>query len=309
MNIVSFSDGHLLWDKPRGRKDNIVEAQFQKLDFIFDYAERTKSILIVAGDLSNRPRNWYLLPELIYLRRKYPDVAFFGVWGQHDEYMRSKATRKATNMGVLEAAGLIQILGPEPLSVSNEEPVALYGCSWGEEIPKPLDEVYFNVLVIHAPIAEKALWSGQNYLDAMSFLKDHPFDLIVCGDIHQKFAKTYKGRWIVNSGPLLRKEATAYNFTHAPGFWFYDSGEGSPEWVEVPHRPAEEVLSRDHIEYEKEETHILEDFISLINQPEIEDGADIKKNIWIFCKANPEAIDQPVIDLLSEVMEHGSGDC
>ena len=321
MNLVMLSDTHLLWDKPIGRTDDLKTVQFDKLKFIFDYAKKTEAKIIIAGDVFNKPRSWHLLPMVVDFLKGYDpaEVEVMSIFGQHDTYFYSEDTRDKTNLGVLAKAGLVTILDENERTRTRS--VSFYGCSYGQEIPKVKNKDTFNILAIHAPIAEKALYPNQNYMDALTFLKEHEdFNLIVCGDIHQKFIKEIKertatpeftkgtrGRYIVNSGPLLRKEANIYNFTHKPGFWFFDTDKKeTPVFVEVPHSPAEEVLSRTHIEYEKESNEILNDFISSVAKTEVDEGSDFVTNLWAFTKANN--IDQKVVNLLSEVINANKAD-
>lgn len=311
MNLILLSDTHLLWDKPIARLDDLHQTQFIKLKFIFDYAEGTNSKIIIAGDVFNKPRSWNLLPEMTDFLKKY-DIEIFSVYGQHDTYMYSIETRDKTNLGVLAKAGLVRILEGQSLSLNGgltkEQKTDFYGVSYGQDIPKIKNKDCFNILVIHAPIAAKALYPNQQYIDALTFLKENPFDLIVAGDIHQKYMFEYEGRYICNSGPLLRKEASIYNFSHKPGFWFVNiedlaNHKDVPVFVEIPHRPAEEILSRTHLDYEKESESVLNEFISSISNTKIEEGVSFVDNLWRFVKENN--IEKPVVDLLSEVINKG----
>jgi DNA repair exonuclease SbcCD nuclease subunit len=304
MNLILLSDTHLLWDKPISRLDDLHQTQFIKLKFIFDFAKETNSKIIIAGDVFNKPRSWNLLPEMTDFLKKY-DIEIFAIFGQHDTYMYSTETRDKTNLGVLAKAGLVKILGEKPFPIlDNLEWKDLYGVSYGQEIPKIEKENHFNVLVIHAPIAAKALYPNQQFMDALTFLKENPFDLIIAGDIHQKYMFEYEGRYICNSGTLLRKEATEYNFTHKPGFWTFDTDKKEPpKFIEVPHQKAEEILSRTHLDYEKESESVLNEFISSISETKIEEGVSFTENLWRFVKENN--IEKPVVDLLSEVINKG----
>jgi DNA repair exonuclease SbcCD nuclease subunit len=308
MKLLLLSDGHLLWDKPQGRIDDVRETQFDKWRFILQTAALENAIILQAGDFFNRPRSWYLLPEVMYLLKEYK-VPIYCVFGQHDTYMYSEKTRRATSLGILEAADMVNILSDKPFYTAEQLSAAIYGCSYGQEIPKiePPFREFFTVLVIHAPIAEHAEWPGQNYMDAETFATSHPeYDLILCGDIHRRFCiKWDRGaKWIVNTGPLIRKESTVYNFTHKPGFYIFDTTKNEdPKWVEIPHRPAEEVLSRAHLDYEKEGDAVLKDFISSINNPDIKEEADFIEILWSLVRANN--IKQSVIDSLSEVTGNG----
>jgi hypothetical protein len=139
-------------------------------------------------------------------------------------------------------------------------------------------------------------------MDALTYLKENSgYDLILCGDIHQKFCFSYKGRHIVNAGPMIRKEATAYNFLHKPGFFVYDTDtQLMPEWVEIPHAPADQVLSRTHIDYDAEAITVLDEFIGSIVDSDLSMEANFIDNLWLFVQKNK--IEKPVVDILSEIV-------
>lgn len=297
MNFIFVSDPHTLWNKPVARTDDAKTTLLNKWEFIFQYAQKNNAVIIVAGDFFNNNRSWYILPVIIDLIKKY-GVQVYSVFGQHDTYLYSEKTRFATSLGILEKTGLVKILNEEPV-VFMMEKIKIYGCSYGQSIPEPIKEIngFTNILVIHAPIAEKALFHDHQYLDAKKFLEENPgYDIIVAGDIHQKYRINSGNRVIINSGPLIRKEATEYNFLHKPGFYFLGK---ELEFVEVPHPPAEQVLNRNHIEYREESEGILGDFINSIQSVEIEEEASVTENIQAFVKKNN--IKQSVVNLISEV--------
>ena len=251
MNLVMLSDPHMLAEKTLARKDDVDEVGWGKLHWVYDFAYKKAAHVLIAGDLTDGPRSWALLPRLTNFYREvsqWPDwlVRTYVVRGQHDVYMRNTNMNQRTIMGVLSEAGLITELGVSPTRCQT---AALYGCSWGEEHYEYIktDPRMLNVLVIHAPICDQSQWEGQNYLDAQVFLNKHPqFDIILCGDIHRKFALRSGSRWIVNTGPMIRKEADPYNFTHEPAVWYYEDDKLFE--VTIPHASAEHVLNRDHIE-------------------------------------------------------------
>lgn len=298
MNLILTSDTHLLWDKPVARTDDAHATQLQKFTFVLEYAKKNNATIIIAGDMFDKPRSWHLLPIITSLLKDY-NVPIFCCFGQHDVYMYSELSKDKTNLGILAKAGLVTTLDEHPLSPKLKEKVSFYGCSYGQNVPEILDRDRFNILVIHAGITDKALWAGQDCLDATKFLQQHDFDLIVCGDIHQKFCIKDKGGYICNSGPLLRKEASVYNFTHKPGFYIFNTESvDAPEFIEVPHQPAEEVLSRTHIEYAESAESALNEFVSSIEKSEVQDE-DFRTNLMSFIKSNQ--LPENVVNLLMEV--------
>jgi len=306
MKLVLLSDLHLSWQSPTARLDDVRQTQMEKLEFVLNWAEDNEAVVLQAGDFFDRPRSWYLLPEVMRLLREHEEICpIYLVYGQHDTYLYSEQTKAATSLGVLAEAGLVEILTREYTFIYPN--VALYGASYGQEVPVQNDfdehDSCIKVLVIHAPISMEAVYPGQDYIYAKKFLalrKD--YDLILCGDIHRMAVVQDHGRWLVNTGPMVRRTADKYNFTHKPCFFVYDTDKKDVSMVEIPHKPAEEVLSREHIETKEESNKMLEEFISSVNSEVVSD-VSFEENLWAFIKGNE--IDQEVIDVLAEVMNEG----
>lgn len=299
MKLILVSDLHLVHKNPQARTDDLVETQFKKFEFILKFARRNKAALLVAGDFFNIPRSWMLLPRVIGVL-KYYDVPVYAVYGQHDTYLYSEETRERTNLGVLAKARLVKVLDDVPV---GEDDALLYGCSFGSEIPAAeVRKDLCRVLVIHAPISNRAVYPGQKFTMGDKFLKDHPeFDLVICGDIHIQFEERFKGRFIFNTGPVVRKEATEYNFMHKPSLVLFDTETREYEWVEIPHAVAESVLDRSHIDRAEEISSILDGFVkALPGESEVQE-VGFNENLLAFIRANK--IERPVVDLISEIME------
>ena len=109
MKLLLLSDLHLLWKNPVARKDNLPDIQFEKLEFVLDYAQEKDCIILQAGDMFDRPRSYHLLSQVMDIIGSY-EVPIYCVYGQHDTYLYSKETRYATNLGILERSGLVHIL-------------------------------------------------------------------------------------------------------------------------------------------------------------------------------------------------------
>lgn len=301
-----FSDGHLSWEQPIGRLDDIKKTQFRKLKFAWDWANKNNAIILTAGDFFDKPRSWYLLPEVINFLKKYPYVPVYTIFGQHDTYMYHEETRKNTSLGVLESFGLVQILGAEPKTFDYE--VALYGASFGQDVPTVVDKNVYNILVIHANIYTGPLWPGHKFTRASSFLSrfgGKDFDIVLCGDIHRKFLYQTKKRMILNVGPLMRREANEYNFIHKPCFGVLDIDDFSFELIEIPHESAEKVLTRRHLVDPESDGKILSEFYDVIlsesDDPDSE--VDVVKNIQEWVKENK--VEKAVVKILDEVMSYG----
>lgn len=293
MKLALISDPHLVWDTPRARLDNTAETGLRKFEFVLDWCLKNKAWLYIAGDTTHRPRGWYLYKRLLKL--KYPRT--FAVYGQHCMYLRG---REATILDLLSEAKTINILDENGQN-AREDKHWVYGCSWGEEVPEVENKEDFNILVIHAPIAEAPLFPNHDYMSAKMFLKDNmEYDLILCGDIHRKFIVKHKDRMIVNTGPMIRLTAEAYSFKHEPNFMVYDTKLKNIETIIIPHEPAEKVLTRSHVEREDEINSMLDEFVSSMRE-DFKIEADLISNIECYLQENE--ISDSVVSIISRVME------
>jgi hypothetical protein len=316
MKLLLLSDCHLSSKTPIGRLDDYRATCLKKFEYVLRYAQKIGAQILQAGDLFDKPRDWFILLDIIELLKHYK-LRFKCVYGQHDTYTYSTENRDYTAMGVLSKNGLVEVLDSEVNKVSDYK---IYGCSFSPdaEVPKPQDPKATNILIIHGTISDIALYPGQQFYDAKKFLHDYPYDLILCADIHRHFyfkevetIKHYsKGevdkevplnvRYIVNTGPMMRREASHYNFSHEPCFYVYDTTTKKLSRGKMPCEPAKKVLSRKHIESSAESSTMLETFIKAVRDDKVEVGANLVDNIHAFLKKNK--IEKTICDILEEVM-------
>jgi hypothetical protein len=274
VKFIEVSDLHLVVKNPKARRDDLVVSQFNKLNFILKFAKDHDASILQAGDFFNSPRSWMLLPEVMDVLRRYC-VDIYCVYGQHDTYMYSEETRYRTNLGILAKAGLVKILCDIPESFDDGE-VLVYGAHFGSRLPI-IDKVkgVYQIGVIHAPIAEAAIYPGQKYWDASQYLaRNDGYNNILCADIHRSFNYSIAGRTILNTGPIIRKEATEYNFQHLPHVYLLDTNINVATKILVPAEDGEVVLDRSHIDKADDITDMMDSFVdSIVNDGTETNGA------------------------------------
>lgn len=306
MKYVLLADIHITTTNPVCRKDDVTVVQWEKLRFIFDFAREKEAAVIIAGDIFDGPRSWYVVVALMDFLDEYSDVLVFAVYGQHDMYYYSEKTNSATTLGVLIKAKKVRLLGPEVTLVDGWD---WYGCSYTQTVPRPKDNERNKGLAIHAPIAKKALWPGQSYIDATLFSEKYAeYDLIVCGDIHSQFSLEVGGNYIVNSGPMTRQKATEEMLVHKPMFHFWEDGllDALPLMdVVIPHTESNICMSREHIVSAKEISGVLDDFISSVEEISVEGRPELRELVYLFIQENE--IDPVVVDILAKTMEATDG--
>lgn len=282
MKIILLSDCHLSSSNPIGRLDDVLETSLRKMEFILNYAKEKKiKIVLQAGDFLDTSRSWILHSSLVDIFNEYKESKIFTCYGQHDTYMNSEESKLSTSLGIFIKSGYLNLLGEKPYSI-EEENINIYGCSWGQKIPVPQKSNGQNILVIHESITFSPLFKGHQYLDAKDFLrKEKDYHLILCGDIHRQFFFGSKDRMILNLGPLLRLDVSRYSLEHKPCFAVLDTDKWDVSFVNVPHEPAEEIMSRKHIEDREKTSGKLDEFIQTIKASEFQ-GVDFLKNLENF---------------------------
>ena len=302
MLFVLISDIHGKYKTSIGRKDNIGKAFESKINYVFKWANKNGAMILQAGDLNDNPRNWEVLDFYIKAIRKW-QVMIFCVFGQHDLYMRRDPSDSPSVLSILMQTGLVKILGKEPVTTNTG--CKIYGANWGDEIPVPSEESKRNVLVLHAPISKKSEFPGHDYTSPEYFMKKNPlFHVVLVGDVHKKiYYSTGKylmdKRYLVNAGPMLRVEATKYNMRHRPCFYVWDSKTNEMRKEIIPHQPANEVLTRDHIVQKNISTRELEDFANELKTMRPL-GSQRRENVQKFVERN---VNSPrVVEIIKEVI-------
>ena len=282
MLFVCLSDVHGKYQTPVGRLDNIGEAFEKKVNYVFKWAKEHGATILQAGDLNDKARNWEVLDFFIRAIRKN-QVIMFSVYGQHDLYMRRSPNESANVLSILKQTGFVMTLSRKPVTVSSG--CKIYGSSWGEKIPEPDGTAKCSILVLHAPVSKKSEFPGHDYTSPQYFMKKHTgYDLVLVGDVHKKiYYKTNDGRYLINTGPMLRVEATKYNMRHRPCFYVFDSQTKEIRKEIIPHDPANHVLSRKHIVAKNITTTELEQFAANIKRlPNV--GDQRRKNVIKFIR-------------------------
>lgn len=282
MGLILISDMHVTSVNPQCRTDNMLKAQEEKLEFLIDYANKTDSCILSAGDQTDRPRDFLSLWVLSkYLKRLKTE--FYVVLGQHDKYHRSE---QPSTMGVLLMLKQAQRLTSKPTKINGFN---VYGCDFGDVPTKPEESNRENILVVHDMITTRDLAiKNMEIKDAEEYSLCNPdYRYIICGDIHRRFKLKVKGSYILNSGPMLRDEGSEYFQKYEPSFYFLDNQE--IKMVKFPCNP--DVVSRTHIKSKEEIQKVQfsvqkgenKDIVSLIKegiQKSIFDKERLNEIIW-----------------------------
>lgn len=157
--------------------------------------------------------------------------------------------------------------------------------------------------MVHADISERAAYPGQEFTRAKWFLERHSeYQIVLCGDVHMEFMAKDKGRFLADTGPMVRKEATEYNMTHLPNFLVYDTETDKVSKVFIPCKPASEVLDRDRLLKAGMVSTMLDDFIGELQNGGTE-GEEVSFDEFLMTFIRDNKIPASVVRLISERME------
>ena len=217
MNIVAVSDIHIM-DKSPNKRPDYIETLNNKLLFLIDYIKNNNiDLLLLAGDVFDTP--FILNKTLKQIIELFSEVKnkckIIAVFGQHDLVYHSLQNADNSPLAVFLAAVEGYRATSNPLIFDN---IAIYGMSWGEQIPNNLDTNKINLLLAHLTVVEKTkLFEGQEeVVFADKLLKNSKYNCIITGDNHQRFITKYRNRYLINNGSVMR--ITTAQKQHKPAF-------------------------------------------------------------------------------------------
>lgn len=231
MKLVYIADLHLRASTPINRKDDYVEEQFRKLDFIIDYTNSVDGVLLIGGDVFDRATNhpsWFLnrvMKSFLHLQGWLHIIP-----GNHDLLGHSLADPDTNSIKLLSY--LI-----EGCHNHFDLGYAVYGKSAIRFTPFGLAPDiegfrpdYNNILVLHEPVFEDAVpFYMPDALNVEQLEKKYPgFDMYLAGDIH---IPCQKSKTLV-SGSMMRM--TTAQKDHKPRFYVIDSDTLEVETVFIP---------------------------------------------------------------------------
>ena len=215
--MISIADLHLSENRPSCRTDDYIETQLSKLDYLCKLSSDDDNIMTVSGDFFDIPKpSLYFVHKIIKTLKKYK-IKIYCIPGQHDLPDHSIKDINKTGLGVLSAAGMVELILNPKLPIEIIKDIFLYGCPFGLKPIQPNND-NFNVLLWHEMIIQSKIWTGQKALSSNVLLRKFKYDIIISGDNHQTFIEEYKDRLLINPGSVLRK--TIKQIKHTPiAFW------------------------------------------------------------------------------------------
>jgi len=243
---VLTADWHLRSDTPIGRTDDYFAAMERKIDFILALSEQHECPILIAGDLGHKSQwpNWLLEWAI----EKFKEHDIICIPGQHDLPNHRLDQWEKAGVGVLHAAGAIELLGPHDLGSDYMlDNICIDAFPYGESIHSiKLDSPFIKVAMAHQPIVEiLPRWPGDEGSKSHQLLKKFPeYSLILTGDNHQSFSVKAEGRGLVNPGSMMRNTADQENHKPRVYLWYAETNEIEPIYLPIELN----VIDRTHID-------------------------------------------------------------
>lgn len=302
MKLLLTTDWHIRSTRPENRIDDWEVTQERKIEQILWTAIQKKVYAILcSGDITDSPTTSYYLFQkylgLIQDAMNEGPFLFIPVFGQHD--LRYRTSKNNTPLYALMKALGQTIADSNPLLLGDDL-VAVYGASYGEDIPEIITPHHFNVLLIHKLIVQEKLWAQQeNVTWGNGMLFNTKYDLIVSGDNHKQFIAKVKNRHLFNMGSLMRMKSDQGD--HKPAFVIFDTITKNYQTYYLEIEPFESVMNMEKIEKEKEKDAKVVEFINELKAHK-DMGLNFEDNLINYLGFN--AIPEDIQDIVKEML-HG----
>lgn len=250
MEILVVGDSHISGRNPIARKDDLVELQFEKWEYIIDIANEYDVPIVHTGDIFNVAiiANTLLTRFGEILSNLHNPLYF--VWGNHDLKYHSMDMWDRTSLGVLwKNNDKVRHIS----EFWRDYKVWWAWLDWGS------DRIWWygdqpKLLLSHkAIVSGKKLKRGGSWiLDDAEFCSNIDTDpylkgyrLILCGHWHRRYIFKHKETRVINPGPITRRTVEEWII---PSVTLLNLDTLIHKEFIISDLDPEQVLSRTHIE-------------------------------------------------------------
>lgn len=306
ITIAYFSDAHGKLSTPKNRTEDYFEAFKRKFSYMIDYClDNNVDYIINGGDLVDHHSVGYkvtnfLLKELKRWESFAGARKFLSITGQHD--LKYHSNFEGTPYESILSSGLLQHLCAEPFCIVDHRvndgvEIHIYGAPFNSEPPQILCKDVYNILVVHDMIVEEKTqeWEDKFKL-ASTFLRTHPYNLIIAGDNHKPFKHIYRNRMMVMCGSMMRKSIDQKDYKPK----FYVSYIPNNQHEEILFPIVKDVFREEEVEIGKERKVIVEKFAASLKDSNLigmEFSDRIKKAIEV------SELEEHVVETINDIME------
>lgn len=312
--LLLIGDPHLEGRPPGFRKDDYPNAILDKLAWCLDYAAGHRLLPAILGDLFDKPRdnpNWMLVRLLMMLDREV-----IGLYGNHDVHYNPQLTDD-DSLSVLVKAGRLRLVSQESpwRGIMNGRRVIVGGSSYRQDLPVGyVDEEAsakgesatppFVVWLTHHDILIPGYDEGRIRPRELPGV-----DLLINGHIHRRLEDVVAGRtrWLT-PGNISRRARSDATRQHIPSVLRIDVSleECRPSYVEVPHRPFDEVFHEAMAEVTaSDRASAFVSGLAELQSRRTASGAGLMEFLQQNIPQFETDVSQEILNLANEVTQHG----
>ena len=263
IKVLFFTDTHFTAKNPKNRKDNLLESSIAKTEELVNLANSLGvDFCFHGGDLFDTPHVSDIVAGKVAKVLKKLNCRLFGIAGNHDLYGNNLSKLHNTKLGLLNHAGIIDILvhPNEDMVIFNKGNYSLQltGTSshFGIDIEnikedyvvKNKDAMY-SMHVVHGMLMPKAFIPGA-YVVTIDDIKETLADITLAGHYHIGFKPVLiDNKLFINPGSLVRKNNEQKEIDRIPSALLIEFGD-KISYKNIPLNsvlPGDEVLDRTEI--------------------------------------------------------------
>jgi DNA repair exonuclease SbcCD nuclease subunit len=298
---IVIGDTHLDTKTPPCRLDDYFETGLRKLKFCLDTAADLKvDAVLHVGDLFNRSRPEQpqtLEVQLLEVLRTGASIPFWIIPGNHDLPYHNINNIKTSTLGVLQAAGKLNILNGG-FVFSDRENIYLHGFPYGVPCQAAPAGEEFKIAMVHEYIYEHTVPPFIAGFTVEDYVKMHPgWDLILTGHNHESFVKKHHNTLVLNPGNVLRQSGTPHELNPRICLITIDKGL-EYKWISIPIEAGSVTDEYLKIKHERDER--INNFIEQIGKSEIT-GLNFIQNMERYLDLNK--VEAPVKNKIWEIVE------
>lgn len=250
--LLLIGDPHLEGRQPGFRKDDYPNVVLDKLAWCLRHAAEQHLLPALLGDLFDKPRDnpTWMIGRLIEMF----NVEVIGLYGNHD--CAEPALNDHDSLSLLVKAGRLRLVDEASpwRGTMNGRTVLVGGSSYRQPIPREFPPG--RASETHKPLV---LWLTHHDIVVPGYEEQghvHPraidgIDLVVNGHIHRRLADVQVGGTLwLTPGNISRRSRNDAVRAHRPAALVLEvTADGfAAQFVEVPHRPFDEVFHESVVE-------------------------------------------------------------
>jgi len=248
MIFLFFTDVHATLRSPASRIDDYFSAVLSKLNHVARIGKEVDvDFYLFGADLFHSPEVSNSCASRVAKALREFQRPIYTAVGSHDHYTYQWKTLHRTSLGLLDAAGVLQIV---------KKRVIIDNCAFSfshhshieNQTPKDLlrldpleSNCNYHVHVIHNALYPTTL--PGDYILTKDYPKENNVNLVLSGHIHTPFSDEQNGILFLNPGSLLR---VARNEHHTPSVLVCELTQGTLKTTtyNIPCEPYDAIFKK-----------------------------------------------------------------